>query len=188
MYLQFVRALDAEGGHISSTLSEVDLSDPEDVRAIFVGGGRQPLVHFGDSDYLARYQAYQSHLTEWLQQYPALRSVDMRYGKQVVLDTGSVANTPQTADVALPSEASVDRAGPGGTSIPLVGTEKPLKKNGTSMPQRNTASVTMKKHISATRRGRRMPHAGKMRSRESRHAPQRGHTVRNPIMHVASGM
>ena len=188
MYLQFVRALDAEGGHISSTLSEVDLSDPEDVRAIFVGGGRQPLVHFGDSDYLARYQAYQSHLTEWLQQYPALRSVDMRYGKQVVLDTGSVANTPQTAAVALPSEASVDRAGPGGTSIPLVGTEKPLKKNGTSMPQRNTASVTMKKHISATRRGRRMPHAGKMRSRESRHAPQRGHTVRNPIMHVASGM
>ncbi|MGH9617943.1 MAG: cell division protein FtsQ/DivIB, partial [Acidobacteriaceae bacterium] len=60
MYLEFIHALDADGGHISSTLSQVDLSDPEDIRAIFLGGARQPQVHFGDSNYLARYQAYQA--------------------------------------------------------------------------------------------------------------------------------
>ena len=40
MYLQFIHALDAQGGRISSTLSQVDLSDPEDVRAIFLGAVR----------------------------------------------------------------------------------------------------------------------------------------------------
>jgi cell division protein FtsQ len=43
-------------------------------------------VHFGDSDFLARYRSYQQHLAEWRQQYPHLASVDMRYENQVVLD------------------------------------------------------------------------------------------------------
>lgn len=174
MYLQFVHALDAEGGHISSALSQVDLSDPEDIRAIFLGTVREPLVHFGDSDYLARYQAYQAHLTEWLQQYPQLRSVDMRYGKQVVLDTGSVATGPSApvadgtvGDVAQPGDAAIAEQSGASSTAP--------KKTA------KAATKSIKRPVVAR-------HGSKARSRESRHTPERGHPVRNPIMHVVAGM
>ena len=179
MYLQFVRALDAEGGHISSTLSEVDLSDPEDIRAIFTGGGRQPLVHFGDSDYLARYRAYQAHLTEWLQQYPALRSVDMRYGKQVVLDTGSVADA---SSAPLDDSADVKGFAPAKDAAPPRSSE-----SSAAAATSARAAARRTKHAVASTHGRPTHRGSATRSRGSRHAPQRGHTVRDPIMHVVSG-
>jgi cell division protein FtsQ len=163
MYLQFIHELDAQGGNISSTLSQVDLSDPEDVRAIFLGAVRQPLVHFGDSDYLARYLAYRAHLTEWLQQYPALRSVDMRYGKQVVLDTGSV---------------------PDGSSAPLNDSTDPtgLSNSREKTTTRSAGHTAVSSH-SSTRH-----HRSTKRPHDSRHTPERGHPVKHPIMHVVSGM
>jgi cell division protein FtsQ len=187
MYLQFASALDAEGGHISSTLSQVDLSDPEDIRVVFLGGARQPLVHFGDANYLARYQAYQQHLTEWLQQYPALRSVDMRYGKQVVLDTGSVA---PGSSAPLDASSTADDA----TQLSDATTTK--QSNETSTPAMKPAKVAAKsvkrpvaaRHKEKPHHGNKARHRSKTHARPSRHTPERGHTVRKPIMHVVSGM
>jgi cell division protein FtsQ len=107
MYREFLHALDAGGEPVSATVSEVDLSDPEDIRAVFTGGARNPTVHLGDTEYLARYRAYRKHLSEWLQEYPQLRSVDMRYGRQIVLDTGTQPN----ADSASATNAGSPLAG-----------------------------------------------------------------------------
>jgi cell division protein FtsQ len=92
IYIDFVAALDASGEGISHKLSEVDLSDPEDVRAILpdagtgnASAGADILVHFGEEKYLERYHQYEQHLAEWRTQYPKLASVDMRYERQVVL-------------------------------------------------------------------------------------------------------
>jgi cell division protein FtsQ len=182
MYLQFIHALDAQGGGISSTLSQVDLSDPEDVRAIFLGSVHQPLVHFGDSDYLARYQAYQAHLKEWLQQYPALRSVDMRYGKQVVLDTGSVMNG---------SSAPLDDSAPTNSGSSAMDATPTLPSSETSTSSASNTKATPKsgaKRMATPSHGSAAHHASATHKRESRHAPERGHPVRHPIMHVVSGM
>ena len=84
--LQFLAALDAQGNHLSQQISEVDIRDPEDVRALVSGGEGGILVHFGNEKFLPRYQAFAAHLAEWLRMYPHLASVDMRYGRQVVLD------------------------------------------------------------------------------------------------------
>jgi cell division protein FtsQ len=86
LYQQFINDLDSGGGKVSSQLSEVDISDPEDVWALLPAQGSDIQVHFGDSNFLARYRSYQQHLPEWRQQYPHLASVDMRYENQVVLD------------------------------------------------------------------------------------------------------
>jgi cell division protein FtsQ len=86
LYQQFISDLDSGGSKVSSQLSEVDISDPEDVWALLPAQGNDIQVHFGDSDFLARYRSYQQHLPEWRQQYPHLASVDMRYENQVVLD------------------------------------------------------------------------------------------------------
>ena len=156
------------------TLSQVDLSDPEDVRAMFLGAVRQPLVHFGDSDYLARYLAYQAHLREWLQQYPGLRSVDMRYGKQVVLDTGSVADG---------STAPLDDSSDAKAFAPVHDATTAPHSSETSKPSANSEKhATTSTHSSSTHQ------KTTTHTHDSRHTPERGHPVKHPIMHVVSGM
>jgi cell division protein FtsQ len=98
LYQQFISDLDSGGSKVSPQLSEVDLSDPEDVWALLPAQGSDIQVHFGDSDFLARYRSYQQHLPEWRQQYPHLSSVDMRYENQVVLDMNQQASTETGQD------------------------------------------------------------------------------------------
>jgi cell division protein FtsQ len=109
IYMAFVAALDATGEKISSKLSEVDLSDPEDLRAVIPdAGGSDVLVHFGEDHFLDRYHAYRQHLAEWRTQYPHLASVDMRYDRQVVLGMkpdAPVAHSPAPAPIASVSTA-----------------------------------------------------------------------------------
>ena len=85
VFERFIADLDSGGEKLSAQLSEVDLSDPEDVRATVPSSGSDLLLHFGDEDFLNRWRIYQSHLAEWKQQYPKLASVDLRYERQVVL-------------------------------------------------------------------------------------------------------
>jgi cell division protein FtsQ len=101
LYQQFVTDLDSGGAKVSPQLSEVDISDPEDIWALLPAQGSDIQVHFGDSNFLARYRSYQQHLAEWRQQYPHLASVDMRYEDQVVLDM-----TQQTGAESAPAAPS----------------------------------------------------------------------------------
>ena len=94
IYEQFTGELDSKGEKISQQLSEVDLSSPEDVKALIADDGAEVLVHFGDSDYLERYKKYKAHLSEWRTQYPKLASVDMRYDRQVVLEMQPGSTVP----------------------------------------------------------------------------------------------
>lgn len=105
LYQRFVADLDSGGQKISSDLSEIDLSDPEDVRATLPAGVTDMLLHFGDEKFLARYHTYQRHLAEWQQQYPRLASVDLRYDTQVVLKMadGHAAETDPAPTTLQPS-------------------------------------------------------------------------------------
>jgi cell division protein FtsQ len=106
LYQQFISDLDSGGTKVSPQLSEVDISDPEDIWALLPAQGSDIQVHFGDSDFLARYRSYQQHLAEWRQQYPHLASVDMRYENQVVLDMTqqSTADSGQDGVTATPNQ------------------------------------------------------------------------------------
>jgi cell division protein FtsQ len=116
IYLNFIAALDAGGEKVSQMLSEIDVSSPEDVKAVIpdtAAGGADVLVHFGDGRFLERYQLYQQHLAEWRAQYPRLASADMRYERQVVLEmaqstpadalSDESSTTPTTADTRAAS-------------------------------------------------------------------------------------
>jgi cell division protein FtsQ len=86
IFNQFTADLDGSGEKISQELSEVDLSNPEDVKALIPDHSTDILVHFGDTDFLDRYRRFEQHLPEWRTVYPKLSSVDMRYERQVVLE------------------------------------------------------------------------------------------------------
>ena len=44
------------------SLSEVDLSNPEDVKALIPDQSTEVLVHFGEDDFLERYRRFEEHL------------------------------------------------------------------------------------------------------------------------------
>ena len=112
IYQRFIAEIDSTGEKLSSQLSEVDISDPEDVRAFVPSDGNELLLHFGDTDFLNRWHNYQQHLAEWKAQYPRLASVDLRYERQVVLEmrkdtpAGSAADKSAKAAEAPTSQAS----------------------------------------------------------------------------------
>ncbi len=113
IYSRFTSELDGSGEKISQELSEVDLSNPEDVKAMIADHSSEVLVHFGEENFLDRYRKYEAHLPEWRAQYPKLSSVDMRYERQAVLETGPVTPAaPATMNAAAPSGDSAAPAAP----------------------------------------------------------------------------
>ena len=135
IYQRFVADLDSTGEKVSRQLSEVDLSEPEDVRALLFDKDSDVLVHFGDSDFLDRYHIFQSHLPDWRRQYPRLASVDMRYPRQVVLEMQPGSGLPSVGSPAVESGKAVDQTG------------KPDAKHGNPAGGRRMATVA---HPSAT--------------------------------------
>ena len=109
LYARFTNDLDAGGEKISEKLSEVDLSNPEDVRAVIPDKGGEVMVHFGEDNFLERYRKFEEHLAEWRTQYPHLSSVDMRYERQVVLEMqpGTTNAVPIAGEGASATERSV---------------------------------------------------------------------------------
>lgn len=86
IYSTLIGALDSEGGRYSEDLSEVDLSDPEDVKVTVADPAGAVLVHLGSSHFLERYQVYLAHVAEWRQQFQRLDSVDLRYERQIIVN------------------------------------------------------------------------------------------------------
>ncbi|MEZ2347091.1 cell division protein FtsQ/DivIB [Terriglobus sp. RCC_193] len=118
LYAAFLKDLDSDGKDTSAQLSEVDLSDPEDVKALIPYSNQDVMVHFGTQDFLKRFHKFQEHIAEWHTTYPRLNGVDMRYERQVVLQMptkdSTVVNGP-----AAPNVASAQDAAPAQKSVPV---------------------------------------------------------------------
>jgi cell division protein FtsQ len=94
IYNRMVRELDsAEGEHYTRQISEVDLSDPQNVKATVNDAGGTVLVHLGDEHFLERYKLFVGHIGEWRQQFKNVESVDLRYEGQIIVNP----DTAQTA-------------------------------------------------------------------------------------------
>jgi cell division protein FtsQ len=141
-YGQMVRDLDSGGARYSQDLSEVDLTDLEDVKVRVNDPAGDVLVHLGSSDYLRRYKIYVTHAQGWRQQFQKLESVDLRYDNQIIVNpeiqrtAKPVALTPAVAKAAAAAgvkpAALVTRLGPHDRAVPKPAfelTEKNLDSN-----------------------------------------------------------
>jgi cell division protein FtsQ len=100
IYNQLIQQLDSSGAHYSRDLSEVDLTDPEDVKALTNDSDGEVLVHLGSSNFLERFKTYVAHLREWRQQFQKVESVDLRYDRQIVVNPdmrGAARQAPLSA-------------------------------------------------------------------------------------------
>jgi cell division protein FtsQ len=154
VYLRLMAELDAEGQHNSEQISEIDLTDPEDARVLMPEQGADIMAHFGEGNFLERYRRYKAHIAEWRQQYPHLKSVDLRYENQVVLEMASGSETADaTPGASAPTSASIPVEGPAPDSThdaharsktrtkPAVKKNKPAPGKKHAAPVRTNASA-----------------------------------------------
>jgi cell division protein FtsQ len=111
IYKGLTRELD-EGGY-TRQVSEVDLSDPEDIKATVNDAGGTVMIHLGASDFLDRYKLYAAHIGEWRQQFHKVESVDLRFEGQIVvnpdIDGASPAAVPPEVKPSAKSQATKPR-------------------------------------------------------------------------------
>jgi cell division protein FtsQ len=156
LFLRFTHDLDvnakSQQDRISNHISEVDLTDPEDVKALIPDSGTDILVHFGDQDFLTRYRHYIQNLPDWKVRYPKLASADMRYDREVVLemapgtavpdtqatpttpDPAAAATSPSPKPVPKPAKAKLkpaSKAKPGSKPAPKSAAASKLHPKGT---------------------------------------------------------
>src|SRR6202050_5179493 len=137
-YNELVQDLDSGGARYSQDLSEVDLSDLEDVKVRVNDPAGDVLVHLGSADYLRRYKIYVTHAQGWRQQFQKLESVDLRYDNQVIVNPDMEGRPKQPALAASAARAAaaagvkpaalVTRMGPHDRAVPKPAFELTEKK------------------------------------------------------------
>jgi cell division protein FtsQ len=128
-YNELVQELDSGGARYSQDLSEVDLSDLENLKVRVNDPAGDVLVELGSSDYLKRYKTYVGHVQEWRQQFQKLESVNLRYDNQVIVNPDMEGKPKQAAIAPAAAKGAVAAGVKPAALITRVGPhEKPLPK------------------------------------------------------------
>jgi cell division protein FtsQ len=136
VYQRLLAELDSNGQQLSEQISEIDLTDPADAKVLMPEQGGDILAHFGEDQFLERYQRYKAHISEWRQQYPKLAAVDLRYEQKVVLEMAAGTNVAQAAA----EEQSAVTSGDGKPSDGQTAGESPEKQP--SAPVDSTGAIS----------------------------------------------
>ena len=69
------------------TVSEVDVEDPNNLKALLVGGRENILLHLGRRDFAARFETFLKLIPAARRKQSGIRSVDLRFRNQMVVRT-----------------------------------------------------------------------------------------------------
>jgi cell division protein FtsQ len=95
LYLDFLQDMDGGGKSYSSRVSEIDLSDPNDLRAGVPNDGGVVYLYFGLGRYQEKFETYLDHRGLWQQSTEPVHAIDLRYRGQIVLNPEDVAGGSQ---------------------------------------------------------------------------------------------
>lgn len=102
LYQDFMHELGKEIVNSGWTVSEADLSDGDDLKALLVQGRETLQVHFGHESFLQRFRTFLALLPELRKSTLALDSVDLRYRDQVVVNPQGKTPAASAGDGAPP--------------------------------------------------------------------------------------
>ncbi|HWY42377.1 MAG TPA: FtsQ-type POTRA domain-containing protein [Candidatus Sulfotelmatobacter sp.] len=93
-YQELIRALDVVHAGSSDLLSEVDLSNPKNVRIVMAGipgvSATQAVnIKFGGGDFVSKYRMLVENFAQWQANAGCVHSVDLQFTRQVVLNPDS---------------------------------------------------------------------------------------------------
>ena len=117
LLVEFLKEIDLARPGASEQVSEVQLSDAEDVRATLAGlpglESEPPIaVHFGDSDFVNKYRLLMENIGPWRISAGHVESVDLRFARQVVVNPESVAPSRTAPIQAAGAHVAAVRAMP----------------------------------------------------------------------------
>ena len=90
-YQEFLKDIDLVRSGSSDRVSEIDLINPKDLRAVMTGiaNATDPqalTIHFGASDFTGKYRMVVENFAQWQATNGRVHSIDLQYAKQVVLN------------------------------------------------------------------------------------------------------
>jgi cell division protein FtsQ len=98
LYQRFLEELQGTIGPSGWELSEVDLSDPDDLQAIMVRQGRTIQLLFGEGDFQPRFQKFLAVLADTRAGEDGVYSMDLRYRNQVVVNPQPLTSAGGSGD------------------------------------------------------------------------------------------
>jgi cell division protein FtsQ len=101
VYQEFMKDIDLVRSGSSDRVSEVDLANPKDLRAVMTGiasatDTQAVTIHFGSGDFTGKYRMVVENFAQWQASNGRVHSIDLQYAKQVVLNPESTANAAKT--------------------------------------------------------------------------------------------
>ena len=184
VYQRFVAELDQNHQHLTEQVSEIDLSDPEDLRAVMPEQGSDILAHFGEGHFLERWQTYKAHIGEWKSRYPKLIGVDLRYSGEIPLEMASDAAGSTSAASAPLRPIAVSK--PSAANKPVEAVHKATSVKPASAKTSSAKPATAK---AATARilKEKKANAAAHRAAEARRKAARQRAAHEKAVHAASG-
>lgn len=86
LYLELTEDLNRDGSDYAREFSEVDLSDPENVRASVTASDGVVWLYFGRGRYREKFETFQRYRPQWQDSPEPVHAVDLRFRGQIVLN------------------------------------------------------------------------------------------------------
>jgi cell division protein FtsQ len=89
IYQEFTKDADLVKPGSLDRVSELDLSNPRDLKAVLTGLGTDVpavTVHFGQNDFTGKYRLLLENFAQWQANAGPVRSIDLQYSRQVVVN------------------------------------------------------------------------------------------------------
>jgi cell division protein FtsQ len=96
IYQEFAKDADLVKPGSMDRVSELDLSNPGDLKAVLTGlssgtDAHAVTVHFGQTDFTAKYRMLVENFAQWQANAGPVRSIDLQYSRQVVVNPDTSA-------------------------------------------------------------------------------------------------
>ena len=93
-YQEFLKGIDLVRSGSSDRVSELDLGNVRDLRAVLTGLGngndaQAVTVHFGQNDFTGKYRMLVENFAQWQANAGHVQSIDLQYARQVVVNSDS---------------------------------------------------------------------------------------------------
>ena len=97
-YQEFVKDVDLVRAGSSDRVSEIDLANPKDLRVVMTGiaspsDPQVVTIQFGQSDFAGKFRMVVENFAQWQASNGRVRSIDLQYSRQVILNTDTSAET-----------------------------------------------------------------------------------------------
>jgi cell division protein FtsQ len=90
-YEEFMKDVELVRGGSSDRLSEIDLSNPKDLRVVMTGlasanDSQAVTIHFGSGEFTGKYKMLVDNFSQWQANAGRVQSIDLQYSRQVVVN------------------------------------------------------------------------------------------------------